>query len=132
MIRADRRANGYRDFTDEALVVVRLIRQGQALGFSLREIAEVLHGLQGEMSAEAVTDLLVARIAEVDTRIASLQALRGLLDMRLQAVCPLGIGQVQNVQRSGKSLAKGGAEVTVRPASVREELSAKTATGRVA
>lgn len=63
MIRADRRANGYRDFTDEALVVVRLIRQGQALGFSLREIAEVLHGLQGEMSAEAVTDLLVARIA---------------------------------------------------------------------
>ena len=93
LIRADRRANGYRDFPDEALAVVRLIRQGQRLGFTLRDIGEVLANLNGGGSAQDVAALLTTRIAEVNARIASLHALRGLLEAQLQAACPLGIGR---------------------------------------
>jgi MerR family copper efflux transcriptional regulator len=89
LIRADRRGNGYRDFPEATLELLRLIRLGQSLGFSLAEIGEVLREVGGGMAAEEVAALLGQRIAAVDARIAALQELRGLLSARLQAACPL-------------------------------------------
>lgn len=89
LIRSERRANGYRDFPDTALDLVRLIRLGQGLGFSLAEIAEVLRGLGTGLSAEAVAALLAERIAELDARIGRMQELRGMLVARMTAACPI-------------------------------------------
>ncbi|QBF32835.1 MerR family transcriptional regulator [Thalassococcus sp. S3] len=92
LIRADRKANGYRDFPKETEAVVGLIRLAQALGFSLREISELVGGNQAEMDAEAVADLLRAKLAEIDDKVARLLQLRGMLEARLANVCPLGLG----------------------------------------
>jgi MerR family transcriptional regulator, copper efflux regulator len=89
LIRADRRANGYRDFPDITPDLVRLIRLGQRLGFTLAEIGDVLRGLRGGLPLDEVRGLLEARIATVDRRIADLQSLRQMLSDRLDAACPL-------------------------------------------
>jgi MerR family transcriptional regulator, copper efflux regulator len=92
LLQADRRGNGYRDFPETALPMVRLIRQAQALGFTLREIGDVVGSLQGELSADQVAAILVDRISEIDRRIAEMTELRRVLSRRLAAVCPIGIG----------------------------------------
>ena len=92
LIRADRRANGYRDFPEEVEALVRLIRLAQTLGFSLREIGELLRGMNGQMSEDEVAALLRAKLAEIDAKLATLKELRGVLGARLAAVCPLGLG----------------------------------------
>ena len=91
LIRADRRANGYRDYPETALALVQLIRQAQTLGFSLREIGELLRGMNGQLSRDEVAGLLRAKLGEIDTRLASMQQLRGLLAARLEDACPLGL-----------------------------------------
>jgi MerR family transcriptional regulator, copper efflux regulator len=89
LIRSERRANGYRDFAEGSDQIVRLIRLGQSLGFTLSEVGEVLQGLQSGMPTEEVAGLLQARIAVVDARIAALMDLRGILEARLSEACPL-------------------------------------------
>jgi MerR family transcriptional regulator, copper efflux regulator len=91
LIRADRRANGYRDYPENALTLVQLIRQAQTLGFSLREIGELLRGMNGQLGRDEVAGLLRAKLDEIDTRLASMQQLRGLLAARLADACPLGL-----------------------------------------
>jgi len=91
LIRADRRANGYRDFPEETEALVRLIRLAQALGFSLREIAELLRGMDGHMSEQQVGDLLRSKLGEIDARVSAMLELRAVLETRLAAVCPLGL-----------------------------------------
>lgn len=91
LIRSDRRANGYRDFPEAALVALRLIRQAQALGFSLAEIGEVLAGLNGSLAADEVRALLQSRIERLDRQVAELTTLRGLLQTRLEAACAFGL-----------------------------------------
>jgi MerR family copper efflux transcriptional regulator len=70
LIRAVRRANGYRAFDSDAPALVRLIRQGQQLGFSLAEMADVLVHADS-LDAQAAQALLDAKIADVDARIAA-------------------------------------------------------------
>jgi len=91
LIRADRRANGYRDFPEETEALVRLIRLAQSLGFSLSEIGELLRGMDGHMSELQVGDLLRAKLSEIDDRVSAMQELRTVLETRLAAVCPLGL-----------------------------------------
>jgi MerR family copper efflux transcriptional regulator len=88
LIRAVRRANGYRAFDSDAPALVRLIRQGQRLGFSLAEMADVLVHADS-LDAQAAQALLDAKIADVDARIAGLQRLRGVLAERRARACPL-------------------------------------------
>ena len=92
LVRAVRAPNGYRDFPDEAVTILRLVRQAQALGFSLREIGRVLGGLDGTLPVEDVRALLTDRIAAVDRQLQELTALRALLAARLSDVCALGLG----------------------------------------
>jgi len=91
LIRAERRANGYRDYSEQTQALVGLIRQAQTLGFSLREIGELLRGMNGHLSGDEVARLLRSKLAEIDTRLASMQNLRDLLAARLTDACPLGL-----------------------------------------
>lgn len=92
LIRADRRANGYRDFPDPMLQQVHLIRLAQSLGFKLAEIGNLMRSMEDALDAEAVAAILREKRAEVDARIAGLQKLGALIDARLEQVCPLGLG----------------------------------------
>ncbi|MDP1668504.1 MerR family transcriptional regulator [Phaeovulum sp.] len=90
LVPADRRGNGYRDYPEPTVALVRLIRLAQRLGFSLREIEAVAKGLQATgLDERAVADMLRAKIAEVEARAADLMHLRDLLQARLDAACPL-------------------------------------------
>lgn len=83
----ERTAAGYRTYTDEAVPVLGFIRQAQSLGLSLKEIKDILDlQRRGEQPCGLVTDLLDKHLADIDRRIADLQALRTTLQQaRAQA-----------------------------------------------
>ncbi|GEC06514.1 Cu(I)-responsive transcriptional regulator [Streptomyces spinoverrucosus] len=76
----ERTAAGYRTYTATALPALRFIRQAQALGLSLKEIKRILD-LQrhGQQPCGLVINLLDEHLAQVDQRIADLQALKKTL-----------------------------------------------------
>lgn len=84
------RSGGYR-FYDEAIIErIRFIRQAQELGFSLREIADLL-SLRADPAADCgdVRVQAVAKREDVDRKIAQLQHIRAALE-ELIASCPGG------------------------------------------
>jgi Hg(II)-responsive transcriptional regulator len=82
-----REGSGYRAYSSDAVRVVRFVKRAQELGFSLDEVEALLDLADGGPDAcEAVQSLTVQRIAELDRRIADLQAMRGSLQ-RLLATC---------------------------------------------
>ncbi|MEW6473993.1 MAG: heavy metal-responsive transcriptional regulator [Actinomycetota bacterium] len=72
-----RTASGYRDYDDSALERLAFVRAAQAVGLSLGEIRGILALRDdGETPCGHVLDLLRARSAELDRRIAELRRLR--------------------------------------------------------
>jgi MerR family transcriptional regulator, copper efflux regulator len=75
-----RSASGYRDYDDAAVDRLGFIRAAQALGLSLGEIRGIVALRDsGETPCGHVLDLIQARAAELDRRIAELGTLRGEL-----------------------------------------------------
>ncbi|SMP21747.1 MerR family transcriptional regulator [Shimia sagamensis] len=91
LIRADRWPNGYRDYPEGMVEMVRMIRQGQALGFSLKEIGALVKGLGGGLSQAEVEKLLAGKLADIDARMKELAELRAVVAQRLAEACPLGL-----------------------------------------
>lgn len=81
------RDSNYRDFDDDALMRLHFIRSAKELGFTLREIKELLdlRILPGE-SCDEVGMLLGKKLAELEDRLADMRRLRRVL-IRLQAAC---------------------------------------------
>lgn len=75
-----RRPSGYREYSCEAIGLVRLIKHVQGLGFSLKEIKGLI-ALRKLPSAtlESATGHLESKINELDARIRELSALRTTL-----------------------------------------------------
>lgn len=86
-----RRASGYRDYAPEAVKRVQFIKRAQALGFTLREIAELLT-LRDSTAAPKGADLPDARVlagrkvAAIDAKLAQLGRMRGAL-LELMDTC---------------------------------------------
>ncbi|MGH8975046.1 MAG: heavy metal-responsive transcriptional regulator [Acidimicrobiia bacterium] len=75
-----RSPSGYRDYDDSALDRLAFVRAAQAVGLSLGEIRSILALRDGgETPCGHVLDLLRARSADFDRRIAELRTLRGEL-----------------------------------------------------
>jgi DNA-binding transcriptional MerR regulator len=73
----ERNSSGYRDYDPAVVDRIAFIRAGQAVGLTLRELGQVLQIRdQGEAPCHHVTELLDARILDVDHRIDDLQNLR--------------------------------------------------------
>ncbi len=73
----ERSASGYRLYAEDALERYRFVRAAQALGLRLGEIREILALRdRGETPCQFVAQLIAARAAELDARIAELLALR--------------------------------------------------------
>ena len=90
LIRAERTANGYRDYPQETVQLVLFIRTAQRLGFSLGEIGQSVAQLWGASDPDAaVAQLLEDKLALVEARIEELGQLRHELQRRLLQTCPL-------------------------------------------
>ncbi|MGE0499620.1 MAG: MerR family DNA-binding protein [Rhizobiaceae bacterium] len=81
-------AEGFRNYDCDTVARIRFIRQAQVLGFSLREIEELL-GLRADPRGDCavVRKQAVAKRREVERKIAGLERIRTALDT-LIAQCP--------------------------------------------
>ena len=81
---------GFRVYPDEIVGRVRFIRQAQVLGFSLREIDDLLSlRADPKTDSEDVRKRATAKLAEVNRKITELERIRAALDT-LIAACPGG------------------------------------------
>jgi MerR family copper efflux transcriptional regulator len=82
-----RTSAGYRAFSNASVRRLRFIKRAQVLGFSLREIAELLMlRARPGRSCATVQAKAKAKIADIDTKLQHLSAMRGALT-RLVATC---------------------------------------------
>jgi Hg(II)-responsive transcriptional regulator len=90
-----RRGSGYREYSDDAVRIVRFIKRAQELGFSLDEIEELvrMHGVRrGER--QRVRAIAERKIEDIDRKIAHLQSMRGALDHLVKS-CHRGGGPAE-------------------------------------
>ncbi len=91
---AVRGKNGYRDYPEELVAILRFIEQAQSLGFSLKEIAgvEIAEG-EHPISCDEAIQLLSEKLAAVDAVIAEAKARKS----RIKAL----IGELQERRTEG-------------------------------
>lgn len=107
-----RRASGYREYPPETVNNVRFIKRAQELGFSLKEIKDLL-ALTAARHAKSgrVRRLAQAKLVEIDHKIHDLEAMKQTLmdlvcacDGRLPlSSCPI-IGSLSGCPRCGANL----------------------------
>lgn len=86
--RPQRRASGYRSFEPDAIQRIRFIRHAQALGFSLKEVEDLLDlRMDPRRSCADVRQQAMKKIADIDAKVAGLARMRKVLD-RLIETCP--------------------------------------------
>jgi MerR family transcriptional regulator, copper efflux regulator len=81
-----RLASGYRRYSELELSRLRFIRRAQALGFSLKEIKELL-ALSAQRDVARVKRSAQAKLTDVKSRIAALERMRDGLAALIEA-CP--------------------------------------------
>jgi MerR family transcriptional regulator, copper efflux regulator len=82
-----RRASGYRQYSQDDLAYLQFIRRAQMLGFSLKEIAELLAlRVDPTMGCHEVRERAAHKLANVDAKIRALKDMRQALQ-RLIAAC---------------------------------------------
>jgi Cu(I)-responsive transcriptional regulator len=81
-----RRGSGYREYSDDAVRLVRFVKRAQELGFSLDEIEELVK-LRGVRRADRhrVRAIAERKIGDIDRRIAHLQSMRDALTTLVDA-----------------------------------------------
>ena len=83
-----RRPSGYREFTSDVVVSLRFIKRAKELGFSLKEIAELLRLEASEGTTPAdVREHAKAKLEDLEERIRALQRMRRAL-RKLVESCP--------------------------------------------
>ncbi len=89
LIRAPaRRPSGYREYTPDVVVSLRFIKRAKVLGFSLKEIAELLRlEASDETTAADVRERAEAKLEDLEERIRALQRMRRAL-RKLVESCP--------------------------------------------
>ena len=83
----ERSLGGHRVWPPETVTVVQAIKAAQRLGFTLREIAELLGGRPRLRRRPAVRELALAKRGEIDSRISDLLAIRTVLTEVIETGC---------------------------------------------
>ena len=82
-----RRASGYRQYSEEVVTRLRFIKRAQQLGFSLKEISELLLlRVDAQTSCEEVKQRTEAKIAEVEQKMVELRRMRQAL-LQVHSLC---------------------------------------------
>jgi DNA-binding transcriptional MerR regulator len=69
--------NGYQEYGSDDLARLRFARKARALGFTLREVADILqHADRDESPCPLVRDLFAKRLQDVEAQLRELQTLR--------------------------------------------------------
>lgn len=81
-----RRSSGYRDYASDTIQLIRFIRHSQDLGFTLREIEELiaLRDNRSRRGAE-VRALAMAKLTDIDTKIRRLGAMKLALEQLVES-----------------------------------------------
>ena len=83
-----RRPSGYREYTPDVVVSLRFIKRAKELGFSLKEIAELLRLEANEgTTPAAVRERAETKLEDLEERIRALQRMRRAL-RKLVESCP--------------------------------------------
>lgn len=81
-----RRLSGYRQFEPDAVARLRFIKQAQRLGFTLREIKELLAlKLDPGATRAEIRQRVVDKVADIDRRIADLKRMKKALVPLIEA-----------------------------------------------
>jgi MerR family transcriptional regulator, copper efflux regulator len=84
---AERRANNYRDYSVIDVETLRFIQRGRGLGFSIKEIADLLTLWRDKRRASHKVKAVAERhIADIDRKIEELEAMRRTLS-QLMRLC---------------------------------------------
>ena len=82
-----RRASGYRQYSEEVVKRLHFIKRAQRLGFSLKEINELLLlRVDAQNACEEVKQRTEAKIAEVERKLIELQRMRQAL-IQVASLC---------------------------------------------
>lgn len=85
---AARSAAGYRQYNSQSVEVLRFIRQARVLGFSIRQIDDLLRLWQDPLrSSRAVKQVAQQHLLEVENKMRELAAMKATLE-RMIAACP--------------------------------------------
>lgn len=77
LLRPHRTRNGYRQYSEDALERVRIIRRALAVGYTLDELSSIFKVLdRGGVPCREVRDLAASKLAAVESRLQELKALR--------------------------------------------------------
>lgn len=90
LLAAPERSNGgHRLYGEEAVVVLRVIKAAQRLGFTLKEVAELLEAgrHRNGRPVAGLQERAAAKLAEVDAKIADLMTIRTALATAVDAGC---------------------------------------------
>lgn len=81
-----RRPSGYREYAPDAVARLRFIKQAQRLGFTLREIKELLSlKLDPDATRAQVREQAVAKMEDIDRRIEELKRMKKALVPLIEA-----------------------------------------------
>ena len=86
----ERSLGGHRIYPERAVIVLRVIKAAQRLGFTLDEVAELLETGRhhhGRPADAGLRERATAKLVEVETRIADLQVIATTLRAALDAGC---------------------------------------------
>ncbi|MDH0029887.1 MULTISPECIES: MerR family transcriptional regulator [unclassified Acinetobacter] len=91
LIQSITRNNGYKDYPEQTLQQLQLIRSAKNLGFSLGEIQQILEmTAQDEIPAIQVQGIFQEKLNMIDEKIAQLHQIRTMLSRFTQGeACPL-------------------------------------------
>src|SRR6266851_2543831 len=82
-----RKASGYRQYTEDAVVRLRFIRRAKELGFSLKEIAELIAlRFDTTTTCAEVRERAQAKLSDIEAKIRDLQRVKKAL-LKLTAAC---------------------------------------------
>ena len=82
-----RRKNNYRDYAEEAVNRLQLIKEGQLAGFTIAELRELTNGDESGLAADERQVILIERkLASIDRKIGRLESFKGYLAKRLALV----------------------------------------------
>ena len=86
-----RSGSGYRHYTHETVKRIRFIRRAKELGFTLREIEELLAlRVASETTCDDIRRRAEAKLCDVEARIASLHKIRSALEELVERCVDVG------------------------------------------
>ncbi len=118
----DRSPGGHRLYRPDAVTLLRVIKAAQRLGFTLKEVADLLGAGRHRHGRPPDTGLgrqATAKLAEIDARIADLETIRATLLAAIQAGCddlavcaaspdcPLPFADLADTDRNARAAAAG-------------------------